>query len=259
MDLWAYNGFMRKKLSDSEMMGIGIGALVALTTAGLLGAFRGALGRPNAALVLVLVVVAAAAIGGRWAGVATGLIAAAGFDFFLTRPYGSLAIKSSEDVVTTILLVLVGLAVGTIAIAERTARHEGRTGTEEVAGLYRVARLSAEGAETEAVVHAIEAEVASVMHLRSCRFERLAGDVSLPVLELSGRIDTPYVFEGDGFALPVEGMRVPVRHGEHALGWLVCHPVDGSLGVSRDRRRTALVLADHLALTLAGRAASGPR
>ena len=147
---------MRKNLSDSDVMGIGIGSLVALTAAGLLGAFRGGVDRPNAALVLVLVVIAAAAIGGRWAGVATGLTAAAGFDFFLTYPYNSLAIKSSDDVVTTILLVIVGLAVGTMAIAGREARDQSRAGTREVAGLYRVTRLIGEGATTDTVIHAVE-------------------------------------------------------------------------------------------------------
>ncbi len=249
---------MRKNLSDSDVMGIGIGALVALTVAGLLGAFRGGLDRPNAALVLVLVVIAAAAVGGRWAGVATGLTAAAGFDFFLTYPYNSLAIKSSDDVVTTFLLVLVGLAVGSIAVAGREARDHGRAGTREVAGLYRVTRLSAEGADTAEVIQAVEDEMAAILHLSECRFERLPVDPPLPALELSGRVDAPYVFEGDGFALPADGVIVAVREGDHTLGWLVCRPNAGAPGVSRDRRRTALVLADHLALTLAARTSSGP-
>lgn len=247
---------MRKNLSDTEVMGIGIGAVVALLVAGLLGAVRGELDQANGALVLVLVVVAAAYTGGRWAGVATGLVAAAGFDVFLTRPYGSLAIKSSDDVVTTVLLVLVGLAVGTIAADRREARAHGRAGTEEVAGLYRVAGLTADGADLATVVHAVEEEVASVLHLRDCRFERLPADPPVPVLEPSGRVDAPYVFEGDGFALPADGVALAVRQGDRALGWLVGRPADDARGVSRDRRRTALVLADHLALTLAARTGS---
>ena len=84
-------------------------------------------------------------------------------------------------------------------------------------------------------------------------------DPPMPALEMSGRVVAPYVFEGDGFALPADGVVVAVSEGDQARGWLVCRPVDGAPGVSRDRRRTALVLADHLALVLAARAASGPR
>lgn len=250
---------MRKNLSDAEVMGIGIGAVVAIGVAGLLGAFRGELDQANGALLLVLVVVGAAYTGGRWAGVATGLVAAAGFDFFLTRPYGSLAITSSDDVVTATLLVVVGLAVGTIASSRREAKVASQAGTEEVAGLYRVAGLTADGADTATVVRAVEEEVASVLHLRACHFEQLPVDPPVPVLEPSGRVDAPYVFEGDGFALPADGVAVAVREGDHALGWLVGVPADATAGVSRDRRRTALVLADHLALTLAARTPSDLR
>lgn len=248
---------MRKNLSDAEVMGIGLGALAALVAAGLLGAVRGELDSANGALVLVLVVVGAAYTGGRRAGVTTGLVAAAGFDFFLTRPYDSLAIKSSDDVVTTVLLVVVGLAVGTIATARREARAHGRDGTEEVAGLYRVAGLTADGADTDTVIHAVEEEVAAVLRLQECRFERLPVDPPVPVLEPSGRVDGPYVFGGDGFVLPADGVAVAVRGGDHPLGWLVGVPADAAAGVSRDRRRTALVLADHLALALVVRSPSG--
>ena len=49
--------------------------------------FRTDLSRTNAALILVVVVVAVAALGSRTAGVLAALSAAAWFDFFLTRPY----------------------------------------------------------------------------------------------------------------------------------------------------------------------------
>lgn len=232
-------------------MGIGIGALVAIATAGLLGSVRGEIDQANGALVLVLVVVVAAYTGGRWAGVATGLVSAVSFDFFLTEPYGSLAIESSDDIVTTVLLVAVGLAVGQIATSRNEAKAAGRAGADEVAGLYRVAGLTADGAPSDQVIDAVRAEVSTVLRLRECRFEGLPLDPPLPELEPSGRVDAPYVFEGDGFTLPADGVTIVVRDGSHALGWLVCLPADANSGVSRDRRRTALILADHLGLVLA--------
>ena len=183
-------------------------------------------------------------------------MAATSFDFFLTRPYGSLAIKSSDDVVTTVLLVAVGFAVGQIASARREARVDSQAGTDEVAGLYRVAGLTADGLPTGQVVDAVETEVATVLRLATCRLERLPVEPALPELEPTGRIDAPYVFEGDGFALPAEGFTIALRVDDRPVGWLVCQPADGTVGISRDRRRTALVLADHLALTLAARTGS---
>ena len=247
---------MRKNLSDAEAMGIGIGALVAVAVAGLLGAFRGELNPANGALVLVLVVIVAAATRGRGAGVAPRRVAAGGLGLLRQPPGPSLAIKSSDDVVTTILLVVVGLAVGTIATDRWEARAHGRAGTEEVAGLYRVAGLTADGADTATVVRAVEEEVASVLHLRECRFARVPADPPVPVMDPSGRIATPYLFEGDGFALPAEGVALPVNDGDHTLGWLICQPSEGCVGVSRDRRRAGLALASFLALALAVRDSS---
>ncbi|MGN6695230.1 MAG: DUF4118 domain-containing protein, partial [Aquihabitans sp.] len=87
---------MRRPLSDSEVIGGALGAIVAITVAGLLGGFRGEVDHANAALLLALVTIGAAMIGGRWAGGATALAGALGFDFFLTQPYDSLAIKDGS-------------------------------------------------------------------------------------------------------------------------------------------------------------------
>ncbi len=247
---------MRRTLDDTEVVGIGIGSLVAIGVAGLLGAVRGEISQANAALALVLVVIVAAFTGGRWAGGATAIVGALSFDFFLTAPYRSLAIKSVDDVLTTALLLGVGLAVGTIATSRSEAKAAGRAGTDEVAGLYRVARLTADGADPADVIRSVEQEVQVVLRLRACRFERLPLDPPLPELDQDGRIDAPYRFEGDGFALPEEGLAIAVRTAQRRHGWLVCTPADPTRGVSRDRRRAALVLTDHLALALA--ASTGP-
>lgn len=64
----------------------------------------------DAALCLVLVVVAVAAGGDRLGGYLTAISAAAWFDFFFTRPYQTFDITSRDDVETTILLLAIGVA-----------------------------------------------------------------------------------------------------------------------------------------------------
>ena len=76
----------------------------------------------NLALVLVLVVLGAALAGGRAAGVTSALVAALAYDVFLTAPYGSLKIERSDDIETTVLLALIGLACG--ELVEWARRHE---------------------------------------------------------------------------------------------------------------------------------------
>ena len=244
---------MRRPLSDSEVIGASVGALLAMSVAGLLGAVRPEVSQANAGLILVLVIVLAASIGGRWAGGATALAAALSFDFFLTQPYQSLAIKSSDDVITTVLLFAVGVIVGQFADARWAAKASGEAGAEEVAALHRVATLTADGAHLIQVLEETQRAVVDVLHLESCRFEEQPQDPPLPELEPSGRVDAPLVHLGDGFALPPEGVAIAVRNAGLSIGWLVCQPCAPAVGVSRDRRRTALVLADHLGLVLSQR------
>lgn len=241
---------MRRNLTDSEVIGASLGAIAAMCIAGLLGSVRAQVSQANAGLVLVLVIIAASTIGGRWAGGATALAAAVSFDFFLTKPYGSLAIKSSDDVIATALLFIVGLSVGQLANERREAKVAGQAGTDEVAGIFRVAKLTSEGANLLQVIASVEREVADVLHLEACQFQALPLDPPLPEIQPTGRVDAPYVHVGDGFVLPADGVTIAVRSQGRIQGWLVCRPAPGLVGVSQDRRRTALVLADHLGLTL---------
>src|SRR5580693_1489822 len=82
----------------------GLAAPLVLTAA--LVPFRASFPNTDAALALVLVVVAVAAAGYRPAGYLAALSAAAWFDFFLTRPYERFSITRAADVETTVLLLI---------------------------------------------------------------------------------------------------------------------------------------------------------
>ena len=77
--------------------------------------WRASFPNTNQALVLILVVVAVAANGYRLCGFLAALSAAVWFDFFLTRPYEQVSILRRADLETTVLLLIIGVAV------ERTA------------------------------------------------------------------------------------------------------------------------------------------
>ena len=75
-------------------------------------------------------VVVAAAVGGRAAGLISALSAALSYDFFLTTPYHSLRIDSVAQVITVALLFGTGLVAslaGTSPPAtDRRSRHPSR-------------------------------------------------------------------------------------------------------------------------------------
>ena len=70
---------------------------------------------------MLLVVVAVAANGDRLAGALAAVSTAVWFDFFLTQPYERLTITRRTDIETTVLLLVIGVAVTEIAVWGR--RH----------------------------------------------------------------------------------------------------------------------------------------
>ena len=99
----------------------------------------------NVALGLVVVVVAVATLGHRFATVVSAVSAAVWFDFFQTRPYYSFTISGHDDVVTAILLLLVGVAVGELAIRGRRHLQRARIGSSDLSRLYAIAELVVQG------------------------------------------------------------------------------------------------------------------
>ena len=102
---------------ESSRFFAALGAILAVAVGGVLAPARDWLGATNVALCLAVVVVGAAIFGGRLAGGATSIAAAVSFDFFHTKPYYDLRIDKREDVIAAFLLLVMGVAVGQLAMS----------------------------------------------------------------------------------------------------------------------------------------------
>ena len=98
----------------ARAVGLAIAAFGPLLVAGVLVPFRDDLAAANVVLIFVVVVVLAATVGTRVSGALAAIVSAMSFDFFFTHPYQSLKIDSSDDVETTILILVIGLLVAEI-------------------------------------------------------------------------------------------------------------------------------------------------
>ena len=120
---------------------------------------------------MALPVLLAAVIGGWKAGALFRLVATLSFDFFFTRPYGSLAMTSREDTQTAIALLLVGSVAGLLAARPQRATADARSGHSSVQRIHRVTQMIANGDDTARVTDAVRQEITELLSAKGCRFE----------------------------------------------------------------------------------------
>jgi Domain of unknown function (DUF4118) len=142
-----------------------------LAAAAILLPFRASWSNTNVALLLVVVVVAVAAIGNRLAGGVAAVWAAIWFDFFFTVPYDRFTIRSSSDITTFVLLLLVGLAVSQLAARARNLQVIAITDAGYLAQIHETATLAQSARTPDAVVDHVKEQLISLLDLEGCRFE----------------------------------------------------------------------------------------
>lgn len=230
-----------------------VGAIAAIGVGGLLTPTRDWLGNTNVALVLVVVVALAGAIGGRLAGVLTSVAAALAFNFFHSEPYYSLEIASRVDVITTVLVLVVGLVVGEVAALRTSSQRRAASAIAGTRRLEVTAAVMADGSSAQEVWPVVRDALVAQLHLRDCHYQPVPfADDGLPLIERDGRLPAKtHVFTGQGFALPPGGCAVLVESGRTVLGRIVLEPdPDAREGVGRAERQVAVALADGLAVAL---------
>jgi hypothetical protein len=239
---------------DRSTVGYVIAGIGPIAVAALLTLVRDDVDNANLALVMVLIVVTAGAVGGRGPGLFAAVVATLSYDFFLTRPYLSMQIDSTDDIETTIILLVIGLVVGQIGVVARRRRSEAERGSEEIARLHRVAERAASGTSIDDLVTDVCGEVEELLHLERCTFESPPLGPPLARLERGGAVTgtSERRFVGGAFALPAEGVEVPVLGRGRQLGRLVLEPGDDpSRGVSVEERIVAIALSDQLGAAMA--------
>lgn len=145
---------------------------------------------PNTDLALVLVVATAAVgfVAGRKAVIVGALGAGSSFDLLHTRPYDQLAIAHIRDVLTTVLLVLAGLAMGEVALRLADYRKALASEVGAFTLVTEAAGLIATGSEASLVLGALTEELARILRLKDCRFRPGLPDGHLPCISRHGGI-----------------------------------------------------------------------
>jgi hypothetical protein len=97
--------------------------------------------------------------------------AAAWFDFFLTRPYEQFTITRAADIETTVLILVIGVAVTEIAVWGRRQHEAASRRAGYLEGINAAAETVAVGSSPSALIDQVCAQLTRLLSLRSCRFE----------------------------------------------------------------------------------------
>jgi K+-sensing histidine kinase KdpD len=236
---------------DRLAMLAGLAAPLAL--AAILAPFRTSFPNTDAALALILVVVAVAANGDRRAGVLAAVSAAAWFDFFLTRPYERFAITSRTDIETTILLLGIGVAVTELAVWGRREHAAASRRAGYLDGINTAAQAVAAGGSPSVLIEQVTGQLTRLLTLRSCRFEYGVAGIGQPArLRHDGTVAARHrvwAVEAVGFP-PDMDVELLVESGGVFRGRLLMTPDQGARP-TLEQRLLAVALADQVGAALA--------
>jgi K+-sensing histidine kinase KdpD len=238
---------------------IAVTALLApIMVAAALIPWRSSLDTADGALILVVVIVAVASSGCRGAAALSAVSSALSFDYFLTRPYSSLRIERHADLVTEILLLVVGLAVGELAARGRSHRQAAFVGRSHMKMLHSITELTASGQEPSVLEARAVTELEQLLSLRSCRFTRERSHGSVAQVKPDGSVVVgvkPWATTEMG--LPTRRVDLPVRGGGWLFGHFELEPTPGR-PVPAEALVVAVAVADQVGAALAADA-PGPR
>ena len=222
-----------------------------LALTGVLVPFRTKFPNTDAALALMLTVVAVAASGYRLAGVLAAVSAAVWFDFFLTRPYERFTITRTADIETTVLILVIGVAVTELAVWGRRQHLAATRRAGYLAGINAAAEVVAAGNSAPVLIDQVCDRLTRLLSLRSCRFEYGVAGLGKPARMLhNGQVtvgtraqDT----ERDGLPADTELL---VETGGILQGRFMLQALPGSRP-ALEARLVAIALADQVGAALA--------
>lgn len=231
---------------------VGAAAVVPLVACAVLTLFRDSVANTNAALGLVLVVVAAASTGIRAAGVVAAVSSAAWFDFFLTEPYNRFTITDRADVETAVLLVLVGAAVTEVALWGRRQQASASREQGYLTGVLSTAATVAAGRSSPSLlIDHVAGQIVEVLQIDDCRFDS-GTDSGLPTLEDDGTVTRAgRAINVDRQGLPVDSeIALVVRSGGVVHGRFLLIAATRVARPSLEQRRVAVALANQVGAAL---------
>ena len=175
------------------------------------------------------------------------------FDFFLTAPYERFTIAHRTDVETTVLLLVIGVAVTEIAVRGRRQHTIASRRAGYLDGINNAARAVASGTSTAALIDQVSNQLVQLLSMRSCMFQYGMAGLGRPArLQRDGSITIgPRRWVADAEDLPTgTDLELLVEGGGIFQGRFLMTPAPGERP-TLEQRLMAVALADQVGAALA--------
>ena len=239
--------------SNRDRLAILAAVTAPLALAAILVPFRTSFPNTDAALALIVVIVAVAANGNRLAGVLAAVSAAVWYDFFLTQPYERFSIASRTDIETTVLLLVIGVAVTELAVWGRRQHATASRRAGYLDGINSAAQAVATGRSPSVLIERVTGQLIRLLALRSCRFQYGVAGIGRPArLQHDGSVTTEHrawPVDTEGFP-PDADLELLVESGGLFQGRFLMTPEPGARP-TLEQRQLAVALADQVGAALA--------
>jgi K+-sensing histidine kinase KdpD len=214
--------------------------------------FREHFDNANAALLLVVVIVAVAVFGIRLAGVLAAVSSAVWFDFFLTVPYYSFTINNQDDVEQAVLLLAIGVAVTQIAIWGRRQQANASRRRGYLDGVLTTSQAVAAGASTDDLIEQVRAELTALLGIDGVKFVAGSKETQAPRLNPDGSVTRgSHVLKVERDGLPTNAeIELTVQHAGETRGRFLLTAATRIARPDLEQRLVAVALADQVGAAL---------
>ena len=198
-------------------------------------------------LLMVLPVLVVALVAGRRLGTLAALAAAATYDVFHTEPYYRPTIDDPDDIVETIVLLLIGITTGYLAESAQRAVVAARVRREELTAVTNVLEHIGTSVPGEELAEHASNSIVSLLGAQECVWRPDYKGTASPVLQPDGSLQSALPGSGGegGGTLPLT-IEIPVGQPPTEHGRFIVR-TNRRASVSLEERRAAATIATTLA------------
>jgi two-component system, OmpR family, sensor histidine kinase KdpD len=209
-------------------LGYVIAVLGTGVTAAVLLAFRGQVDLVIVVLAFLMVVVAAAAIGGFAPGLVATALGFLAFDVLFIPPYGTLRVAEPDAYVSLAAYLLVTIVVSTLVVARDRRRREAERREQQARTLYTLSQSLVASSDLDVTLAGVARTVRSLFHLGGCAIAIAEAPGGLRLAASDGEVPADALAVAEAVVAGLEGREGEAPPGGLEPGTLLALPMQAA-------------------------------